>query len=88
MLYLVCENELKIPLGTCFIEMQVETVQTGGRAKGGQRGPHKRPWWQVKTVPEVKKIGAKSILGLNWFRKVEGEIFLFSACPLIYIHNH
>ena len=28
--YLVCENGPKIPLGTCFIDLQVGIVQTGG----------------------------------------------------------
>ena len=45
MLYLMCENEPKIPFPTCFIDVQDGTVHKGGRAKGGQRGPHKRPWW-------------------------------------------
>ena len=39
----------------------------------------------MKTVLEVKKNGAKSILGSNPFGKVEGEIFSFSACTLIHI---
>ena len=83
--YLVCENQLKIPFLTCVSAKQGKPVHKGGRAKGGQGGLHKRPWWQVKTVPDVKKIGAKSILGSNPFGKVEGEFFLFSACTLIII---
>ena len=67
--------------------MEGKPVHKAGGAKGGQRGPHKRPWWQVKTVPEVKKIGAKSILGSNPFGKVAGEIFLFSACTLVCINK-
>ena len=37
----------------------------------------------MKTVLEVKKNGAKSILGSNPFGKVEGENFSFSACTLM-----
>ena len=65
--------------------MEGKPVHKGGGAKGGQRGPHKRPGGQDKTVPGGEKNGAKSILGSNPFRKVPGVFFLFSACPLGYI---
>ena len=45
----------------------------------------KRPRGQVKTVPDVKKIAAKSFFGSIPCQKVEGVFFLFSACTLIYI---
>ena len=65
--------------------MEGKPVHKGGGAKGGQRGPHKRPGGQDKTVPGGEKNGAKSILGSNPFRKVPGVFFLFSACPLVNI---
>ena len=65
--------------------MEGKPVHKGGGAKGGQRGPHKRPGGQDKTVPGGEKNGAKSILGSNPFRKVPGVFFLFSACTLIYV---
>ena len=85
MLYNICENQLKTPLLTVISAMRGKPVHKGGWAKGGQGGPHKRPWWQVKTVPGGKKNGAKSILGSNRFGKVPGVFFLFSACTLVYI---
>ena len=66
--------------------MEGKPVHKGGGAKGGQRGPHKRPGGQDKTVPGGEKNGAKSILGSNPFRKVPGVFFLFSACTLDYIY--
>ena len=67
--------------------MEGKPVHKGGGAKGGQRGPHKRPGGQDKTVPGGEKNGAKSILGSNPFRKVPGVFFLFSACTLIFKTN-
>ena len=85
MLYHICENHQKILILTVISAMQGKPVHKGGWAKGGQGGPHKRPWWQVKTVPDVKKIGAKSILGSNPFGKVP-MVFFFIFClhPNIY----
>ena len=77
----------KISILTVISAMQGKPVHKGGWAKGGQGGPHKRPWWQVKTVPGGKKNGAKSILGSNRFGKVPGEFFLFSACTLVSIYR-
>ena len=68
--------------------MEGKPVHKGGGAKGGQRGPHKRPGGQDKTVPGGEKNGAKSILGSNPFRKVPGVFFLFSACTLIFTLLH
>ena len=85
MLYHMCENQPKIPILTFISDARGKPVQKGGRAKGGQGGLGKRPMWQVKTVPDVKKIAAKSKLRLNRLRKVGGEKFSFSACTLIYI---
>ena len=87
MLYNICENQLKIPLLTVISAMQGKPVHKGGWAKGGQGGPHKRPRWQVKTVPGGKKNGAKSILGSNRFGKVPMVFFLFFCLhPNIYIY--
>ena len=63
--------------------MEGKPVHKGGGAKGGQRGPHKRPGGQDKTAPGGEKNGAKSILGSNPFRKVPGVFFLFLACTLM-----
>ena len=39
----------------------------------------KRPWWQVKTIPDVKKIAAKLFFGSIPCRKVPG-VFFFIFC--------
>ena len=57
--------------------MEGKPVHKGGGAKGGQRGPHKRPGGQDKTAPGGEKNGAKSILGSNSFRKVPEDFFYF-----------
>ena len=85
MLYHMCENQPKIPFLTFISDARGKPVQKGGRAKGGQGGLGKRPMWQVKTVPDVKKIAAKSKLRSNRLRKVGGEKFSFSACTLVHI---
>ena len=54
-------------------------------ARGGQEGLPLRPIRQVKATPGGRKKGAKLLLGSNPFGKVALEIFLFSACTLIYI---
>ena len=48
----------------------------------------KRPWWQVKKVPDIQKIATKSFFGSILFGKVEGEKFSFSACTLIHTYIH
>ena len=42
-LYKICKNQPKIPVLTFISDVQGKTVHKGGRAKGGQGGPHKRP---------------------------------------------
>ena len=42
----------------------------------------------MKTVPDVKKIAAKSFFGSIPCQKVEGVFFLFSACTLIKMVQH
>ena len=83
MLYIVCENEPKIPVGTIISDVRGKPVQKGDMAKGGQRGLPKWPIRQVKTNSGGQKKGAKSIVGQNRLRKVVLENFSFSACTLV-----
>ena len=42
-LYNICENHTKIPILSCISDVEAKTVQTGGSARGGQRGRIKGP---------------------------------------------
>ena len=83
-MYKIYENQPKIPILSDISDTEAKTVQTVGFSQGWPEGPHKRPWGYQKTISGVKKKGAKSILGSNYFKKVGEEIFLFLACTLLF----
>ena len=61
--------------------MEAKTVQTGGSAKGGQRGRAKGPKDKWKQNLAIQKLGAKLNFWWNPFGKVVGDFFHVLPAP-------